>query len=127
MRFSVDQRVIVNPRPLRPTGCRCRHGALARTLNRDTQGRPTELAVIADELSRSAKSLVHHAPVVEVYRPQHGGEGDEPEPLEKVAAYANDILLLIANKRFCREIVLVPADRRTPLRISRESHADIPF
>jgi hypothetical protein len=72
------------------------------------KGSPSELSVIADEFARSAKSLVRYATdrrESKKFR-WHEKEGQKsPKNPPKVAAYANDILLLIADKRFCRAIV----------------------
>ncbi|PTA72087.1 MULTISPECIES: hypothetical protein [unclassified Stenotrophomonas] len=71
------------------------------------KGSPTDLAVVADELARSARALVHYATNRERFERFRGGENHDeqrPEP-SKVEAYANDILLLIADKRLCRAIV----------------------
>ncbi|ALM54088.1 hypothetical protein [Halomonas huangheensis] len=69
------------------------------------KGAATELAVIADELTYSARSLVRHASDRDPIRHFHEDNSvSEPAP-PKVEAYANDLLLLIANKRFCRVIV----------------------
>lgn len=67
------------------------------------KGAPTELPVIADELTRSAESLIHHATHRKNYLLNENRKNDTSPP--KVAAYANDLLLLIADKRFCRAIV----------------------
>ena len=78
----------------------------ARTLYRTIlKGSPSELSVIADEFAFSAKSLIRFATVSERYGKVEGEE-DKPQkkPL-KVTAYADDLLLLIADKRFCRAIV----------------------
>ena len=70
------------------------------------KGSPTELAVIADELARSAKSLVGYATDRgEVKNDWSAREGKTKRTFSKVEAYANDLLLLIADKRFCRAIV----------------------
>lgn len=69
------------------------------------KGSPTELAVVADELMRSAKALVLYAtPRGESQRflPNPARKKREPS---KIEAYANDILSLIADRRFCRAIV----------------------
>lgn len=81
----------------------------ARTLYRFIlKGAPSELSVIADEFAYSVKSLICYAAdrsELKNYR-RHPWEGEEsPENPPKVTAYANDILLLIADKRFCRAIV----------------------
>lgn len=79
----------------------------SRTLYRFIlKGSPSELAVIADELTNSARSLVHHATArgeLKNYRIK--SEGQQTNELSKVEAYANDLILLIADKRFCRVIV----------------------
>lgn len=71
------------------------------------KGDPRELAVIADELTYSIKALVQYATDEgrhKKYRVRKGNGKKEKEPA-KVKAIANDILLLIADKRFCRAIV----------------------
>jgi hypothetical protein len=71
------------------------------------RGSPAELAVIADELTYSAKALVRYATDRGALKNHHGQGGDDepvPDP-PKVEAYANDLLLLIADKRLCRAIV----------------------
>ncbi len=71
------------------------------------RGSPSELSVIADEFTCSAKSLVRYATDRDKLKnyPSHREEGETPQRLPKVTVYANDILLLIADKRFCRAIV----------------------
>jgi hypothetical protein len=69
------------------------------------KGSPTELAVVADELMRSAKALVFYAtPRGEFQRFPPNPARKKREP-SKIEAYANDILSLIADRRFCRAIV----------------------
>jgi len=80
----------------------------ARTVYRFIlRGAPAELAVIADELTHSVKALVHYATdrgKHKSYRiDQRGGKRRSDPP--KVEAYANDLLLLIADRRLCRAIV----------------------
>ena len=70
------------------------------------KGSSPELSIIADEFSCSVKALVHYATdrgEFKNYQTQKD-EGALEEP-PKVTGYANDILLLIADKRFCRAIV----------------------
>lgn len=70
------------------------------------KGSPNELAVIADELAHSARSLVRHATdrgELKNYRGEHRSQSRSEPTL--VEGYANDLLLLIADKRFCRAIV----------------------
>src|SRR5712692_5319818 len=93
-----------------PTYRRMNAGRYARILySAIVKGSPSELAVIADEFARSAKSLIHHATDRGVLKNFRGGsDGDKSEAkkkLPKVTRYANDVLLLIADKRFCRAIV----------------------
>lgn len=69
------------------------------------KGSTTEMAVVADELARSAKAIVFHAtgsygsPYAEL-----NGEKSRAK-LSETASYANNILSLIADKRFCRAVV----------------------
>lgn len=71
------------------------------------RGAPAELAVIADEIARSARALVRHSVDRDEQRVYqlNGERGQLPSMPTKVRAYASDILLLIADKRFCRAIV----------------------
>lgn len=70
------------------------------------KGSPTELAVIADELAFSARSIVHYATDRGEFKNILGAGEDKPvEKSAKVVAYADDILLLIGDKRFCRTII----------------------
>ncbi|MFO6419112.1 hypothetical protein ACLBKS_02790 [Hylemonella sp. W303a] len=86
-----------------------RHNAerFAQTLYRFIiKGSPAELAVIADELAYSARPLVRYATDrgrLRKYRLEREGKNKKPPP--KVEGYANDLLLLIADKRLCRAIV----------------------
>lgn len=86
-----------------------RHNAerFAQTLYRFIlKGSPAELAVVADELAYSARALVRHATDrgrFKNYRIEREGEKKKDPP--KVERYANDLLLLIADKRLCRAIV----------------------
>lgn len=70
------------------------------------KGSPAELAVIADELGYSASALVRRATDRGI-RKNYGIqlEDEKTHKPTKVEAYANDILLLIADKRLCRVIV----------------------
>lgn len=61
------------------------------------KGDARELSVIADELAYSAKALIYHASK----SIKKGG----PKKSPTASAYANDILRLIADKRFCKAIV----------------------
>jgi len=90
-----------------PTYGRHNERRFAQTLYQHIlKGSPVELSVIADELASSAAALVRHATDrgrFSRYRFRRE-EGKEQVPPE-VERYANDLLLLIADKRFCRAIV----------------------
>ncbi|WP_210553387.1 MULTISPECIES: hypothetical protein [unclassified Pseudomonas] len=69
-------------------------------------GAPHELAIIADELARSATALVRYATnTVEIRNKKSGPEDRSNRVPSKVECYATDMLQLIADKRFCRAIV----------------------
>lgn len=90
-----------------PTYGRYNAKRFAQTLYRFIlKGSPAELSVVADELAYSAQALVHHA----TDRGKLEHFAIEPEDEKKripqmVESYANDILLLIADRRLCRAIV----------------------
>jgi hypothetical protein len=65
------------------------------------KGSESELPIIAHEISSSAKSLVMFAASLKRGR----GEEVATELKPSAEGYANDILLLIANRRFCRHLV----------------------
>ena len=70
------------------------------------KGSSSELAVVADELAYSARALVRHATDRGRFKNNRlDGEGEKKKDPSKVEAYANDLLLLIADKRLCRAIV----------------------
>ena len=70
------------------------------------KGSPTELSVVADELTYSAAALVKHATDRGMHkRYWNETDGKKRRPPPDVEGYANDILLLIADKRMCRAIV----------------------
>ncbi|CAI8716662.1 ANK_REP_REGION domain-containing protein [Pseudomonas sp. IT-P395] len=91
----------------RPTFGKRNAKRYAETLyRRILKGDSKELSVIADELTYSAKALVHYATERRVLRNSRRIQNDDGQPdLPVVEAYANDILLLIADKRLCRVIV----------------------
>lgn len=66
------------------------------------KGSSEELAVIADELSYSSRALVHHATAK---RSPYAQDDEQQRKVPKVESYANDLLMLIADKKFCRVIV----------------------
>lgn len=70
------------------------------------KGSPAELSIIADELAFSVRALVRHATDagrLKNYRIYEGEKKIRVPP--KVEGYANDLLLLIADRRLCRAIV----------------------
>lgn len=71
------------------------------------RGSSSELTVIADELTHSVRALVRYATDRgELNNYRRSGDDNEQLPApSKVEAYANDLLLLIADKRLCRAIV----------------------
>lgn len=67
------------------------------------KGSDSELAVIADEIRRSAKALILFAPAVP--RRVDSVEGSAKREISEVEGFAHDVLLLIANRKLCRHIV----------------------
>lgn len=67
------------------------------------RGSPAELEVLADELARSCEPLIKFSAAREV---EHAAmsEGKPPRPAQ-TSDYAHDILLLLADRRFCRALV----------------------
>lgn len=86
-----------------------RHNAerYAQTLYRFIlKGSQAELAVIADELTYSAAALVRQSTDRGRFKNcQDDHEEEQKRDPPKVEGYANDLLLLIADKRLCRAIV----------------------
>ncbi|WP_278938987.1 hypothetical protein [Pseudomonas helleri] len=105
----------------RPTFGKRNAERYAQTLYRlILKGDPAELAVVADELTYSARALVHHATDRNKQNSNRRNQlVDESEPSSSmVVGYANDLLLLIADKRFCR--VIVESSPGTALAIFQE-------
>lgn len=71
------------------------------------RGSVDELAVISDEITRSSSQLIKYAPSMHSrWGPLRAKPvGVEQPPLRRVEGYANDFLLLIADRRFCRAVV----------------------
>jgi hypothetical protein len=70
------------------------------------RGSADELAVISDEIARSASRLIKHAPATHSRWTSSKTLPRGAElPLRKVEGYANNFLLLIADRRFCRAVV----------------------
>lgn len=64
------------------------------------KGSATELPIIAHELERSAKTLVAFAADLKKLKSE-----SDSKLMPCAEGYANDMLLLIANRKFCRHIV----------------------
>ncbi len=65
------------------------------------KGSPSELPVIADEFKKSVKSIIRHS----IERNESTGKDKRA-----VATHANNVLLLIAHKKFCRTLVESSSD-----------------
>jgi hypothetical protein len=64
------------------------------------QGAESDLPIIADELSRSASSIIRLS--AQTFPRPPGA----PRPrLSRAAAYANDIMLMVGNRKLCRHII----------------------
>lgn len=68
------------------------------------KGNNSELAVIANEVARSAQPLVRFSRVIKRRAEVEENARERPRK-PQVGDYAHDILLLIANRKFCRHIV----------------------
>lgn len=69
------------------------------------KGSPAELAIIADELWESIPSIVRSTtPAPKLHRIAAGALGGV-EAFSKIELCANDLLLLVGDKRFCRALV----------------------
>jgi hypothetical protein len=84
-------------------------GRYGKTLYRAIlKGSPSELSVVADELKYSAAALIRHATNGSHPRDHLTSRKEHPNreaTPPRATAYADDILLLIAEKRFCRTVV----------------------
>jgi hypothetical protein len=69
------------------------------------RGSPAELAVIADELTRSAKTLIHHAIDYGPRRGMKAHQGTKDKRPSAVQMHAGKLLHLIGDRRLCRVIV----------------------
>jgi hypothetical protein len=69
------------------------------------RGTDDELKVIANELARSAKPLIQYSRRLPPYFNGDKGSQKKAKTEAGVEDYAHDILLLIANRKFCRQIV----------------------
>lgn len=73
------------------------------------RGSPVELPEIADELTRSAESLIQHSwrnCELKTHRAKQKGQKESSQDrLMRVRHYAYDVLLMIADRKFCRHVV----------------------
>jgi len=69
------------------------------------RGNEDELKVIANELARSAESLIKHSRRVPSRFADREASRKQVKKKAGVEDYAHDILLLIANRKLCRQIV----------------------
>ena len=69
------------------------------------KGDPNELAVVADELRHSIPSMVRHAPDMRELNEWPQRHGGKPKKVLTVSLFADDMLRLIGDRRFCRAIV----------------------
>lgn len=67
------------------------------------RGNEEELKVIANELARSAQSLIKYSRGLS--RREESRKSKKKKSVEAVGSIAHDMLLLIANRKFCRVIV----------------------
>ncbi|GGK06955.1 hypothetical protein [Luteimonas terricola] len=93
------------------------------------RGSPAELPEIADELSRSAKTLIEYSwqsRELKAYHEQRKpGKETAHERLLRVRRYAYDALLIIADRKFCRHVV--QASPITALALFEETAAQQKF
>ena len=69
------------------------------------RGSPSELPVIADEFTYSVKSLIRYATDLDELCKNNRGQKEQKYDPPKVTDYANEILRMIADTRFCCAIV----------------------
>ncbi|WP_205752969.1 hypothetical protein [Cupriavidus oxalaticus] len=69
------------------------------------RGIPEELSVVADELGRSAKSLIAHSTEIDRFRKETSTADKKRTPAEKISDDANAIFHLIADRHFCKALV----------------------
>lgn len=68
-------------------------------------GVPTNLAVIADELTSSASNIIKYAPLIHRFQ-ESDNEGKQKKiNITEIEIHAHNLLDLIADKRFCKVII----------------------
>ena len=88
----------IRPPTFSPRTAKHFHSALLR---RVLKGEAADMAMAADEMSESMSAIVKHC------RPLRwrGEASASDEPIRSVEAHAHDILLVMGNSRFCRQLV----------------------
>lgn len=69
------------------------------------EGVPTNLAIIADELTYSAPKIIKYAPEERGFQKSENTGKKQKINISKVEIYAYNLLDLIADKRFCKVII----------------------
>ncbi|MDC5410603.1 hypothetical protein OHW74_01070, partial [Acinetobacter baumannii] len=69
------------------------------------EGVPTNLAVIADELTTSASNIIKYAPLIHRFQESDNGGKQKKINITEVEIHAHNLLDLIADKRFCKVII----------------------
>ncbi|HGH3633956.1 TPA: hypothetical protein ACJK7C_000598 [Acinetobacter baumannii] len=69
------------------------------------EGVPTNLAIIADELTHSAPKIIKYAPEKHRFQKSDNTGKQQKINISKVEIYAYNLLDLIADKRFCKVII----------------------
>ncbi|WP_196094325.1 hypothetical protein, partial [Acinetobacter baumannii] len=69
------------------------------------EGVPTNLAIIADELTHSAPKIIKYAPEKHRFEKSDNTGKQQKINISKVEIYAYNLLDLIADKRFCKVII----------------------
>jgi len=90
------------------------------------RGGESELNVIADELARSAKSIIAHSETIANRRERSEKRKDENAG---VGSIAYELILLLANRKFCRSVVASCPGTAIELldQVSRHKKFDIPI
>ena len=91
------------------------------------QGDDESLAIVAGELARSARSIIAHAPE---RTPRWARDANEPKSkYTRIQRYAHDILLLLAHRKLCRQIVALSPGTAMAFfdEVSRQSKYHLPI
>ncbi|MDC5074220.1 hypothetical protein OW684_01390 [Acinetobacter baumannii] len=69
------------------------------------EGVPTNLAIIADELTHSVPKIIKYAPEKQRFQKSDNVRKQQKINITRVEIYAHNLLDLIADKRFCKVVV----------------------